>query len=113
MSNFVANKFAADLAATTLTELTASANSANGQAVTAGTHQLNLCNRTGSAISVRVAITKAGVNAPALADYVEWDAPLEPNGVLARWPIPMGDGWKVFVQASAVGVSANLLALQG
>ena len=96
----MAQKYTADLAAETLTDVT------GGGALT-GTYLVNLCNRSGGDITVRLAIT-TGVS-PVAADYLEWDTVIEPGGVLSRWPLPLGNGWRVYARASAAGVGVNVI----
>lgn len=97
------SRYSADLAATTLTDITDGGVAAGR----AGSYLLNLCNRSDAEVTVRVAVTTGG--AAGNADYLEYDAAIEPKGVLSRWPLPLGEGWKLFIWASATGVSANAL----
>ena len=103
----MANRYALALPATTLSDITAGGLAAGK----GGSYLLNLVNRAGTDRSVRVAVTTGA--AVTLADYVEYDAPLAAAGsdgnVLSRWPIPLGEGWKVFVYASDADVSAVLI----
>lgn len=102
----MARKFSSAPAATTLTDITG-----GGLPVgAAGTYLLTLANRGTAEISCRVAITTGA--AAALADYVEYDAVIEAAGTLARWPLPLGEGWKVFVYVSGATVSASLIGLE-
>lgn len=51
---------------------------------------LSICNRSASAITVRVAVsTTAAPSAPANAEYIEYDATIVANGVLERSGIVM------------------------
>lgn len=99
----LASRFAADLAATTLTDVTGGGLAA----AAAGSYLVNFTNRTASAVTVRLAVTSGA--AAGNADYLEYDASIPSNGVLSRWPIPLATGWKVFAYASATGVSVNLI----
>lgn len=98
-----AKRYAANLAAAALTDITGGG-IANADV---GTYLLNICNRSNVPVTVRVAIT--GGAAPGLADYIEYDAAVQANVPLSRWPIPLSAGWKLFVYASAAGVSATLI----
>lgn len=102
----MANIHAAALAANTLTDLTGGGLAAGK----AGAYLLNICNRSNAARLVRVAVTSGA--AATTADYIEWDAVVGPAGgngnMLSRWPIALGVGWRVFVQANGADVSAVL-----
>lgn len=105
----MAELFAVDVPATTLTDLTGGG-IASGKG---GSYQLNLCNRGGEPRSFRVALTKnvtsSGVG---LANYIEFDMQIEPSGVFSRWPIALDEGWKVWIYASGTGLSAVLVGLE-
>ena len=49
---------------------------------------VSICNRTASAVTVRLALTSTG-STPATTDYLEYDASLSANGVLERTGIVM------------------------
>lgn len=72
---------------------------------TVATANINLCNRTTSAVTVRLAIRSAAL---ADADYIEYDAALPANGVLERTGIALSAGETITVRASAAGVSARV-----
>lgn len=72
----------------------------------AGSYLLAICNRTANPITYRVAVTTGG--AATLADFVVYDFTVGANDIERDWPIPLGDGFKVFVYASAAGLSASL-----
>ncbi len=99
----LAKKYTADLAANTLTSVTPGG-VASGDV---GTFLINLCNRSEQDVKVRLAVTTG--SAPDLADYLEYDATIEANGVLARHPVPLSEGWLVYALASAAGVSINVI----
>jgi hypothetical protein len=65
---------------------------------------VNLCNRTASAITVRVAV--ATTNTPTDSEYIEYDVSIGSNGVLERAALVLDSGKRVVVYASAVGVAA-------
>lgn len=105
---YTPQKFSADLAAATLTDLiTGGAGLPTG---TAGTYLLAFTNRTGVATTVRWAVTTGG--AAGVGEYLVYDAPLTANGVIRDWPIPLFDGWKVWVYSAAASVSATLIGLE-
>lgn len=72
---------------------------------TVATANINLCNCTSAAVTVRIAIRKAAL---ADADYIEYDAKLPANGVIERTGIALSAGEIVTVRASAAGVSARV-----
>ncbi len=65
---------------------------------------ISLCNRTGSTVSVRVAIAAAAT--ATVAEWIEYEAPIAPNGVLERTGLVLNAGERLNVYASAAGVSA-------
>ena len=71
---------------------------------TVATVNINLCNRTAGAITVRIAI-RAG----ALADahYIEYDTSIPANGVLERTGLAMSAGEIITVRAASAGISAR------
>jgi hypothetical protein len=87
-----------DLAATTLTTVYTC------PADTFTVCNVNLCNRTGSAVTVRVAV--ATTNTPNDSEYIEYDVSIGSNGVLERAALVLDTGKRVVVYSSAVGVSA-------
>ena len=89
----------AALAATTDTDLY------TVPAGTVATANINLCNRTSAAVTVRISIRSAAL---ADADYIEYDAKLPANGVIERTGIALSAGEIVTVRASAPGVSARV-----
>ncbi|WP_295168223.1 hypothetical protein [uncultured Brevundimonas sp.] len=76
---------------------------------------VNLCNRSNASVSVRVALT-SGV-APTDADWIEYETPLpaagNPSGsVLERTGLALGPGQKLYVRASASGISASAFGIE-
>lgn len=59
---------------------------------------ISLCNRTASAVTVRIALTSSG-STPATTDYLEYDSSLSANGVLERTGIVMSAGNQLVVTA--------------
>lgn len=98
-----AQRYAVDLSAATLTDVTGGGIGAGA----GGTYLLNVTNRNGSAITIRLAITDG--SAPAAKDYIEYDAAVQGNCPLSRWPIPLNAGWKVYAYSNSANVSVTLL----
>ena len=64
---------------------------------------VSIANRTGSAITVRVAV--AGAASPAPGEYIEYDSTIPANAVLERTGIVMDAGKNIVVRASSASVS--------
>lgn len=90
----------ADLAATTLTTLY------TVPATKLASFTLAFANRTGAAITARVALAAAA--APVAGEYIEYDVVVAANGVLERTGLVLDAGKQVVVYAGAVGLSVNL-----
>ena len=69
---------------------------------TVATANINLCNRTAAAITIRLSI---GAASPADADYIEYDTSIPAYGVLERSGLVMSAAEVLVAMASAVGVS--------
>lgn len=95
----------ADLTASTWTTLVA--------APTAGTKvcTVNLSNRTGSSITVRIAL--ASTTTVTDADYLEYEVTLPANGVLERTGIVLDTSNGIQVYASGTGISAVAFGIDG
>jgi putative cofactor-binding repeat protein len=65
---------------------------------------VNMVNRTGSDLQVRVALS-ASIT-PGNAEYVEFDSTITGNGVLERTGFVLDAGKYVVVRASGTGISA-------
>jgi hypothetical protein len=65
---------------------------------------VSLCNRTGSAVSVRIAVSAS--TSPSLSEFIEYDTQILGNGVLERTGIVLDAGKVLVVRSSGVGVSA-------
>ena len=65
---------------------------------------VSVCNRSGSAVNIRIAV--ASTASPANAEYIEYDTSLSANGVLERTGIVIDAGKRIIVRASAASVSA-------
>jgi len=69
------------------------------------TANITLCNRTGAAIPVRIAVRSGTLNN---ADYIEYDTPIPAHGVLERSGIVMSAGETIVAYASAAGISIRV-----
>jgi len=65
---------------------------------------LNICNRTASTITLRVAVSAA--DTPVDSEFIEFDTQLLANGVLERTGLVLDAGKKIVVRSSSVSVSA-------
>jgi len=95
-------------AATTWTEIVAAPTAGTTKVVT-----LNLCNRTGSAVTVRVAISDTAGNAGTAGYELEYDSSIPANGVLERTGIVLSENNGLHAYASATGISAVAYGLDG
>jgi len=89
----------ADLAANTDTQLY------TVPADTTATVNINLCNRSADAVSVRIAIH---TDALSDADYLEYDSVIPPRGLLERTGLAISSGEILTVRANATGISARV-----
>jgi hypothetical protein len=64
---------------------------------------VSICNRSGTAVNVRLALTTTGAT-PATTDYLEFDSSLSANGVLERTGIVMSAGNQLVVTAGTGNV---------
>jgi len=88
----------ADLAANTDTSLY------TVPAQTIATVNLNLCNRSAAAVSVRIAIHTGTLTD---ADYLEYDSVIPPRGLLERTGLAMSSGETLTVRANGTGISVR------
>lgn len=65
---------------------------------------VSVCNRGGSAVEVRLAVSTS--DTPADAEYIEYDSLVSANGVLERTGIVIDAGKKVVVRSNSINVSA-------
>ena len=93
--------------ATTWTEVVAAPTTGNTKVVT-----LNVCNRSGAALTVRIALA-ATAGAVANGDEIEYDVSIPGNGVLERTGIVLSESNGLHIYASATGVSAVAYGLDG
>ena len=71
-----------------------------------GAFTVSMCNRTGSAILVRLSLAASGT--PAASEAIEFDSIVPANGVLERTGLVLEAGRLVVARASAVGISVNV-----
>ena len=64
---------------------------------------VSICNRSASAVTIRLALTTTG-STPANADYLEYDSSLSANGVLERTGIVMTAANQLVVTAGTGNV---------
>jgi hypothetical protein len=64
---------------------------------------VSVANRTGSAITIRMAV--AGAGTPAAGEFIEYDSTIPANAVLERTGIVMDAGKNIVVRSSAASVS--------
>ncbi len=96
-------------AATTWTEIVAAPSGTDTKVTT-----LNLCNRTASAVTVRVALSDTAGNAGTTGYEIEYDASIPANGVLERTGIVLSASNGLHVYAgTANAISAVAYGLDG
>ena len=66
----------------------------------AGTYSLNICNDSGTEVAFQAISLTTGPN-PLGANKMHPRFSVEPYGWATIQPVKMGEGWKLFVQASA------------
>jgi hypothetical protein len=71
---------------------------------------LSICNRSASAITVRVAIASAAT--PANSEFIEFDTQILAKGVLERTGIVMDAGKLLVVRSSSLDVSAVVYGIE-
>ncbi|MFZ4533944.1 MAG: hypothetical protein ACOYOJ_19300 [Alsobacter sp.] len=106
------NRIAADLAAATLTDVTAGGLAANK----GGTYIAKFVNRGLYGAHIRLAVTGSGGvagGAPVNADYVVFDRVLDSSAEFVAKPIPLADGMRVYALADVAGVSVTLIGRVG
>jgi hypothetical protein len=77
----------------------------------AATVNILLSNRTGSPVSVSVAIVPSGTGAPGNQHWIEYSLQLDGNEPLERGGIPLSTGDQVFINPSAPGVSCSVVGI--
>jgi hypothetical protein len=74
---------------------------------------ISLCNRSGTNISVRVAVTTtAGPTTPVDSEFIEYDVVIAPKGVLERTGLVLKTGEIISVYASTTGISAVAMGIE-
>jgi hypothetical protein len=71
---------------------------------------LSICNRSASAVTVRVAIASAAT--PANSEFIEFDVQILAKGVLERTGIVMDAGKLLVVRSSSIDVSAVVYGIE-
>jgi len=71
---------------------------------------VSICNRSNSAVAVRIAI--ADTDTPAASEYIEFDAELLPKGVLERTGLALSATQKIVVRSSGANVSAVAFGIE-
>lgn len=71
---------------------------------------VSLCNRNGSAVSVRLALAASGT--PDDSEWIEYGTAIAANGVLERTGIVLDAGKRVVVYGGATGVSAVVYGVE-
>jgi hypothetical protein len=74
------------------------------------TININCCNVGAS--SARVHLAVSADETPADAQWIEWDAALDPSGVLERTGIVLSAGQKVFARSDTGGVTVNVWGIE-
>lgn len=71
---------------------------------------VNVCNRSGTSVTVRLALSDSG--SPSDADYIEYDTEVLANGVLERSGLVLQAGKNVVVRSSSTAVSAVVVGIE-
>jgi hypothetical protein len=97
---------AVDLAATTNTAVyTCPA----GYSVTVN---VNVCNRNGSAINIRLMVLDGAIGTLADEDYIEYDFPIPANGVLERTGIVLTEGQVIGAYSDTADVTVQVWGIE-
>lgn len=81
---------------------------------TAATDQsfnVRFCNQNATIVAVRLAIGPNSGSGPVAEDYLSYDIPVQPNGILEDIALVVAAGEKVWVRSSAANVSVNAFGL--
>jgi len=78
--------------------------------VSVATTNINLCNRTATAITVDLAVSNTAT--PTLDEYIEFGASIPANGVLERTAVVLGPGKNVYIKPSAAGISCVVMGFE-
>jgi len=71
---------------------------------------VNVCNQTGSAVNVYLAVTNGA--SPASADWIEYKTSVPAYGVLERTGLVLQAGAKVFIRSEQTGVSCVVTGIE-
>lgn len=74
-------------------------------AATPQTFNVRFANRNSVSVKIRVAIGTGG--APAVTDYVDYDLPVQANGILEDTGLVASSGEKVWVRSDTANVSVR------
>jgi len=73
---------------------------------------VNICNKTASTITIRLALAKPGQASPQADDYLEYETELLPNGVLERTGIVLEADRTVFAHSSSTNTSVVVYGIE-
>ena len=73
---------------------------------------ISFCNRTSSALTIRLAHVDGAIGAVADEDYIEYGATVPANGVLERSGITMAATHTMLTYASGTGISAVVSGIE-
>lgn len=93
---------AVDLVATTNTLIY------TGPANTIATVSANICNRNSTSVAVRLAVLDGAIGTLSDEDYIEYDTPLNANGILERTGLVIGAGQTVVAYSDTADVSVQV-----
>lgn len=74
------------------------------------TINVNCCNTGATTARVRLAVSADAT--PADAQWIEWDAALDPSGVLERTGIVLSAGQKLFARSDTGSVTVNVWGVE-
>lgn len=71
---------------------------------------VNVSNRNASDVAVRVAL--ASTATPTVAEYIEYESFIAPNGVLERTGLVLEAGRRVIAYSNSINVSVNVYGVE-